>query len=360
MEDGRIKAIRPWQGDSATYDLSRYTVIPGLIDAHIHLGGYFNHLGRVGTETDGETPAQRASARAANARATVLAGFTTVASMGSWSDVGLRDRIAKGTIPGPRILTSTAQIWGPNETVDSLREQVQRVAGRGADFVKIIASNAVRDGGRPVLTIDQLTALCEEARRLKLRSVVHAQDDAGLHQAVVAKCDQVEHGFTGSATGLKLLADAGVAYDPQCGLLLRNYLEHRKSYEGVAGFAPSEFELLERLVPTLPRLLRTALATPGLTVLYGTDATAGAHGRNAEDLVCRVREAGDSPMNALVSATSLNAAALGLGSEIGTLAPGYQADLIALDGNPLQEIESVLRVRFVMRGGQVLRSTGPP
>lgn len=354
VTNGRITAVEPWQGDSATYDLSRYTVLPGLIDAHVHISGYFNHLGQVGTSSDGESPAERAAARAANARATVLAGFTTVASMGSGADRELRELIARGTIPGPRILTSTAQIWGPNETVDSLRDQVRLVAARGADFVKILASSAVRDGGRPVLTGVQLAALCGEARRLKLRSVVHAHDDASIRQAAAAGCDQVEHGFTGSATGFKVLADSGVSYDPQCGLLLRNYLEHRTNYEGMPGFPPSEFDLLERLAPTLPGLLRAALATPGLTVLYGTDATAGAHGRNAEDLVCRVREAGDSPMNALVSATSRNAGALGLGTEIGTIAPGYQADLIGLEGDPLQEIEAVRRVRFVMKGGQVI------
>jgi imidazolonepropionase-like amidohydrolase len=110
---------------------------------------------------------------------------------------------------------------------------------------------------------------------------------------------------------------------------------------------------MERMLPVLPGLVRTALATPGLTLLYGTDATAGAHGRNAEDLVCRVREAGQAPMDALVSATSRNAAALGLGDRIGTLAPGYEADLIALDGDPLQEIEAVRRVTFVMKGGKV-------
>lgn len=349
----RITAVVPWQGEPVTHDLSRYTVLPGLIDAHVHIGGYFNQKGRLGSGDDGETEEQRAAARAANALATLNAGFTTVASMGDRPDLGLRDRIESGRVPGPRILTSAVQVFGPGETPDSLRKQARQVKAMGADFIKIFASNAVRAGGRPVLTDEALAALCSEARHLKLRSVVHAHDDASLRQAAAAGCDQVEHGFTGSAAGFKALADSGLYFDPQCGLLLRNYLEHRTGFEGVKGFGADEFKLLESLVPAMPKLLSAALATPGLIVLYGTDATAGAHGRNAEDLVCRVREAGEAPMEALISATSRNAQSLGLGSLIGTVAPGYQADLIALEGDPLQDIEAVRRVRFVMKGGKL-------
>ncbi len=353
VANGRISTVAPWRGDSVTYDLSRYTVLPGLIDAHVHITGYLNRLGRANTTGDGETPAQKAAGQAANALATLRAGFTTVASMGASADKGLRERIDAGAIPGPRILTSVTQIRGAALTPDSLRGVVRRLESRGVDFVKIFASNAVRDGGQPVLTDQQLSALCGEARRLGLRAVVHAHDDASIRQAATAGCDQVEHGFMGSAEGLDALAKAGVYFDPQCGSLLHNYLENRARYEGILGFDSSEFVLMKRLLPVLPALIRTALATPGLKILYGSDATAGGHGRNAEDLVCRVREAGQPPMEALVSATSLNAGALGLGDQIGTVAPGYQADLIALEGDPLQEIEAVQRVRFVMKGGKV-------
>ncbi len=351
--NGRISTITPWRGDTVTYDLSRYTVLPGLIDAHVHIGGYFNRLGQMNIATDGETPAQQAAGRAANARATLQAGFTTVASMGAETDQDLRDKINAGTLPGPRILTSVSQIRGAAQTPVALRQLVHWLRSRHADFIKIFASNSIQKGGTPSLSDAQLSALCGEARRLGLRSVVHAQDDASVRQAAIAGCDEVEHGSFATAAGLQVLADRGVFFDPQCGLVLRNYLENRARFRGIAGADSAGFALMERLRPTLPALVRTALAIPGLKLLYGTDATAGAHGRNAEDLVCRVREAGEAPMEALVTATSRNAVALGLGEEIGSIAPGYQADLIALAGDPLTEIEAVRRVRFVMKGGVV-------
>ncbi len=351
---GRITTVAPWRGDSVGYDLSRYTVLPGLIDAHVHITGYINRQGRVRTGDDGETAEQRAAARAANALATLRAGFTTVASMGAAIDLDLRDKIDAGSLPGPRILTSVNQVRGGSLGPDSLLGLVRRLKSRGADFIKVFASSAVTGGGVPVMTDAQVAALCGEARRLNLRSVVHAHTDAGLRQAAAAGCTEVEHGFLATAEGLKVLADRGVYFDPQCGLLAHNYIEHWASFEGIAGFDSTQLEQLKRLLPVLPRVVRAALATPGLKVLYGTDATAGAHGRNAEDLVCRVREAGESPMHALVSATSLNAEALGLGDRIGSIAPGYQADLIALSGDPLEAIEAVQRVVFVMKGGKVL------
>jgi imidazolonepropionase-like amidohydrolase len=351
--DGRISAVTPWDGDSVTYDLSRHTVLPGLIDAHVHISGYVNRLGRVHTGGDGETPEQRAAGRAANALATLRAGFTTVASMGAPVDLELRDRIDAGELPGPRILTSVNQIRGAELTPDSLRGLVRRLKARKADFIKIFASNAVLEGGVPTMTDEQVRVLCDETRRLGLRSVVHAHTDAGLRQAAGAGCDQVEHGFLATAEGLTVLGERGLYFDPQCGMFLRSYLENRSRFEGIEGFGPAEFAMMDRLLPILATVTRTALGIPGLKVLYGTDAPAGAHGKNAEDLVCRVREAGQSPMDALVSATSLNASALGLSDQLGTIAPGFQADLIALEGDPLTEIEAVRRVRFVMKGGKV-------
>ena len=358
--NGRITGVAPWRGDSVSYDLSRYTVLPGLIDAHVHLNGFFNRQGRLANTDDGETAPQRDTARAALLLATLRAGFTTVASMGAEIEGELRDKINAGALPGPRILTSLSQIHDATPTPDALRRLVQRHAADRADFIKIFASNAVRDGGVPVFTLEQLSALCGEARRVKLRSVIHAQDDASVAQAAAAGCTEVEHGFLATTAGLNVLAAHGVYFDPQCGLVLRNYLENRARFEGIGGLDSEGFALMTQMLPKLPSLLRTAIATPGLKVLYGTDATAGAHGRNAEDLVCWVREAGQSPMAVLVTATSRNADALGLGRVIGTIAPGYQADLIALDGDPLQEIEAVRRVKFVMKGGVVYLSLGRP
>ena len=351
---GRISAVGPYRSGPVTHDLSGYTVLPGLIDAHVHISGYVNRLGRVSQGQDGETEAQRTAGRAANALATLRAGFTTIASLGSPDDAGLRDSIEAGRIPGPRILTSLTPFSDTSFTPRQLRRMVRRHQTEGADVIKIFGARSIQTGGEPHFSPAQLAALCGEARRAGLRSIIHVQSDASIAAAAAAGCDQAEHGFFASAEGLALLGRSGTAFDPQCRLVFANYLDHRERLEGIQGFDSAGFAQMERILPTFPPLIRRALATPGLTLLYGSDATAGAHGNNADDLVCRVREAGQSPMEALVTATSRNAAALGLGDVIGTIAPGFEADLIALRGNPLTEIEAVKRVVFVMKGGRPL------
>jgi imidazolonepropionase-like amidohydrolase len=352
---GRIEAVAPWQpaGPPVTYDLARYTVLPGLIDAHVHIAGYFNRLGQINRSGDGETGRQQAAGVAANALATLRAGFTTVASMGAWGDRALRESIRRGKLPGPRILTSLDPIRDSSLSLGDLETLVRHHARDHADFIKIFESNSVMAGGTPTFSVEQLTLMCHQARALGLRTVVHAQSDASLKVAAAAGCDEIEHGILATEAGLKLLAERGIYFDPQCGLILRNYLEHRNAYRGIRGFDSAAMSYMNDLLPSLPKVTRMALGIPGLKLLYGTDATAGAHGRNAEDLICRVREAGQSPMDALVTATSRNASALGLGNQVGTIGPGYQADLIATDGNPVEEIEAVLRVRFVMKDGTV-------
>lgn len=353
--DGKIRSVGPYQGGSPTYDLSRYTVLPGLIDAHIHLTGYITSRGRVHSPGDGDTPAQADSAVKANARMILEAGFTTVQSMGSDEDKSLRDAIAAGTLPGPRVLTSLSPIGNASLTPDRLREIVDSLKSRGADFVKIFASKSIREGGGQTLSDAQLGAVCGAARNAGLRSVVHAHSPESIRAAVLAGCDWVEHGALATDESLRLMADRGVFYDPQCALVLTNYLDHRSWFEGTGNFNAEGFAFMERALPTFPRLVRTAFGIPNLSLVYGTDAVAGAHGKNAEDLVCRVRQAGQPAMDVIVTATSRNAAAIGLGRSIGSIVPGFEADLIALEGNPLREIEAVRRVTFVMKGGKVFK-----
>src|SRR5688572_7923017 len=351
---GRITMVGPYQSGPVSHDLSRYTVLPGLIDVHVHISGYVNRLGKVSRGDDGDTEAQRTAGKAGNALATLRAGFTTVVSVGSEADLELRDRIEAGRIPGPRILTSLASFSDTGFTPHELRRMVRRRQTEGADVIKIFGARSIGTGGEPTFRPAQLAALCGEARRAGLRSIVHVQSDASIAVAAAAGCDQAEHGFFASAEGLQLLARGEIEFSPQCRLVFANYLDHRERLEGIQGFDSAGFAQMERMLPTFPPLIRAALATPGLNLPYGSDATAGAHGNNADDLVCRVREAGQSPMEALVTATSRNAAALGLGEVVGTIAPGFEADLIALEGNPLTEIEAVKRVRFVMKGGRVM------
>ncbi|HEX7023517.1 MAG TPA: amidohydrolase family protein, partial [Gemmatimonadales bacterium] len=223
--NGRIRSIAPYRSDAVTHDLSGYTVLPGLIDAHVHISGYFNRLGRVHTAGDGETPAQEAAGRAGSALATLRGGFTTVASMGTESDKLLRDAINAGAIPGPRILTSLSPASDADLSPRQLRGYLRRLKARGADFVKIFASSSVRTGGVPTFTARQLETLCDGARRRGLRAVVHAQSDASVRMAAQAGCDEVEHGLLASAEGIRTLAEHGVAFDPQCRLVLSNYLD---------------------------------------------------------------------------------------------------------------------------------------
>ena len=151
------------------------------------------------------------------------------------------------------------------------------------------------------------------------------------------------------------MAARGIYFEPQTGLLLQNYIENKARYMGIGNYNEEGFAFMEKAVPTNYPMFKRALAS-NVKMPMGTDAVAGAHGRNAEELTCRVRDGGQPPMDAIVSATSLNAQAIGLANEIGAIAPGMQADLIAVDGDPTQDITALSRVVFVMKGGRVYRS----
>jgi imidazolonepropionase-like amidohydrolase len=205
------------------------------------------------------------------------------------------------------------------------------------------------------MTQEQLDAACGEAKTIGIRSMVHAHSAEAMKYAALAGCDQIEHGVFATPPVLQLMAARGTYFSPQCGLVFRNYLENRARYEGIGNYNAEGFAAMERAVPIAIGVVREALATPGLKVVYGTDAVAGAHGRNANDFACRVTEAGEPPMHAIVAATSLSAESMGLGRTIGTLAPGYEADIIAVDGDPIADIGVMSRVVFVMRAGRVYR-----
>ena len=343
----------------ATYDLSRLTVLPGLIDSHVHLTWYITSRGKLHQPGDGDTPADAALAAAGNAHAMLMAGFTTVQSMGAPEDAPLRDAIARGVIPGPRVVTTLGSLGERAGGPDSVRAAVRRFKAAGADAVKIFASASIRDGGRPTMTDAQLGAACGEARALGLRSIVHAHSAESMRSAALAGCTQVEHGVFATPEVLRLLAARGTYFDPQCELVFRNYLDNKPWFEGIGNYNAAGFAAMERVVPQRKLLGRRWLATPGLKVVYGTDAVAGAHGRNAEDLVCRVRTVGQPAGAAIVSATSLAAEALGLGGRVGAVAAGMQADLIAVDGDPLTDVTALRRVVFVMKGGRVYRNVAP-
>jgi len=359
VDHGTISRVDASSTASAvTYDLSRYTVLPGLIDGHAHLSWYFNRSGRLHTPSDGDTPEQSMLAMAGNAFATLTSGVTTVQSPGSPEDKDLRDFIALGAVPGPRILTSLQPISNPRLTPDTLRAIVRRRKAEGADFIKIFASQSIRDGGAPTLNQAQLDAICGEAKAQGLRTLVHAHSAESMTMATLAGCTQIEHGVFATDEVLRLMAERGTYFDPQCGLVFRNYLDNRAKYEGIGNYNETGFAFMEKAIPLAVAAFKRARATPGLKIVWGTDAVAGAHGRNVEDLICRVQDGGQPPLEAITSATSLGAQALGLAGQLGAIAPGLQADIIAVDGDPSADITALRRVVFVMRAGREYRFDG--
>ncbi|HTT33137.1 MAG TPA: amidohydrolase family protein [Methylomirabilota bacterium] len=357
VEGGKISRIGgPAPKDADTYDLTGLTVLPGWIDAHVHPTWHFDANGRLAGEN--EPKEQTAIAGAANSWKMLAAGFTTVQSLGSPLDKDLRDAIDRLGLPGPRILTSLDPIFGRGDatgTPDELRAVVQRHAKDGADLIKIFASGSIREGGKPTLSQDQLNAICDEAKKAGLRTVVHAYGPS-VRMASLAGCTEVEHGLYATDDDLRFLAEHGTYFDPQAGLVMQNYLDNKAHYLGIGNYTEAAFDIMQKVLPEFQELFRRAIATPNLKVIFGTDAVAGAHGRNAEEFLYRVQTCGQAPMATMVSANSLAAEALGLQNRIGSIAPGLDADIIALDGDPSKDITAVRRVVFVMKSGKVLEN----
>jgi imidazolonepropionase-like amidohydrolase len=344
-----------YDNDDYDYDLRGLTVLPGWIDAHVHITWSFGSDGK--NAGQGATTPEAAYAASSNAWLTLMAGFTTVQSVGSPGDVPLRDAIAKGQLPGPRILTAIEPLMGRGEqtgTPDEIRAFVRKQKEAGADLIKIYASGGMTKGTM-TMSQEQLNAACDEARKQGLRSLVHAFRDA-VRAATLAGCTEVEHGLGASDDDLKLMAERGTYLDPQAGLLLETYLKYKDSYLAPPYYTEEGFAAMKALIPAHQEFIKRAERVPGLKIVYGTDAVAGAHGHNAEDFIHRVRDCGLDPMTAMVSANSLGAEALGMANQIGSITPGLQADIIALDGDPLQDITAVRRVVFVMKGGVVYKN----
>ena len=361
VENGKIVRVdRGAPSSPATYELGNATLMPGLIDAHAHLNWYFNRQGRYHAAGDGDTPAQSLLAMLENGHATLLAGVTTIQSPGAAVDTILRQWFGDGTLPGPRVLTSLNPLQPQASTPDSvLRAQVRQRKAQGADLIKVFASASIREGGTPTLTQGQLNAICSEATSLGLRTIVHAHSSQSVRMTILAGCTQIEHGVFTSDDDLKLMAERGTYFDPQICLIFQNYLDNRAKYEGIGNFTEVGFASLRDAMPIAMEMYRRALKTPGIKIVFGTDAVAGAHGRNVEEMVCRVNGGGQSAMDAIVSATSRGAEALRLGAEIGTIAPGFAADLMAVRGDPLKDITAMRDVLFVMRAGRAYRTDKP-
>ncbi|MGO9256639.1 MAG: amidohydrolase family protein [Bryobacteraceae bacterium] len=359
VEGGTIRSV----GASArvrgvTYNLGGLTLMPGLIDTHVHLASHFGPNGKVAGGR-GESPATELGYALENAYADLMAGVTTVQSVGSPIDRDVREAINRNVLPGPRVLTSVRQITDTRLTPDQLRELVRQTKADGADLIKLFASKNFRDGGAQTMTDEQILTACQEARAQGLRVLVHVYSSHAIMSASQAGCTSVEHGTLIDDEALRFLAAHGTYFDPNIGVVAQNYVINKDKFIGTGGFTEESIKGTEtRLIPASLEMFKRALGIKGLKFVFGTDAVAGAHGHNAEELIYRVQKGGQDASAAIVSGTWVSAESLDMSNRIGAVAEGMDADLIAVGGDPLKDITALRRVVFVMKGGRVYKS--PP
>jgi imidazolonepropionase-like amidohydrolase len=282
-----------------------------------------------------------------------MGGFTTIQSVGQQIDAELKYQIDSGALPGPRILTSLRSLNENTGDPEHIRAYVRQMKADGADVIKLFATASIRDGGAQTMTTEQINATCGEAKAVGLRAVVHAHASDGARAAILAGCTSIEHGtFLDNAT-LDLMAERGIYFDPNF-LVLHNYLENKAKYLNIGNYTEEGFAAMVKGLPLVADVLKRARARH-VKIVLGTDAVAGAHGRNAEEFIYRVKDGGDKPMDALMSGTSVAAESLGMADKIGAIAEGMEADLVAVAGNPLDDITAVRRVNFVMKHGKVYK-----
>jgi imidazolonepropionase-like amidohydrolase len=352
IQGNRILRVDPATKGNV-YELSGLTLMPGWIDTHVHIGYHFDPGGKY--HVGPEPPEVAVLYSMENAWATLRAGFTTIQSLGAPLDGVLRDAINRGGIPGPRLLTSLGSIDEKSGDPEQIRARVRQMAIEGADVIKIFATKSIREGGAQSMSDAQIQAACDEAWGMSKRSVVHAQGSSGAKAAILAGCTSIEHGNSLSDEVLDLMARKGTYFDPNVGLVLQNYLKNKEHFLGIGNFDAAGFGFMERGISTGLDTFRRALAH-NVKIVFGTDAVAGAHGHNAEEFVERVQQGGQKPMDAIVAATSAAAESLGWADRVGAIAPGMEADLVAVDGNPLEDITAVRRVIWVMRAGKVVEN----
>lgn len=355
VQGGKIEKVGAGSA-AATYDLRHLTVLPGLIDTHVHIAWHFGPDGRYMPHDT--SPASAMGYGLENAYVTLMGGFTTIQSVGSPIDVEIRSAINRGVLPGARVLTSIHPISNPKLSIEELRESVRKNKADGADLIKMFAWTGTlqHGGGNQTLSNEQIAAVCDEAKKAGLRTLVHVYGDQASRVVSESGCTSVEHGFFASDETLRVLAARGTYYDPHTGLVIQNYLRNRAKFLGIGNYTPEEMDAMEHTIPIILATFKRALKIPGLKIVYGTDAVAGAHGHNIEEMIYRVQEGGQDPAAAIASATSVAAESLNMADRIGSIAPGMDADLIAVDGDPLKDITAMRRVVFVMKDGKVYKN----
>lgn len=377
--DGRIAAVGPWTGppaDGPTLDWSRYTVLPGLIDLHTHVADGFGQSNDP-AEPLKHGPAETALKGAETARAMLRSGFTTVRDVGAYrglSDVTLRDAIARGWVDGPRMIVAGGYITTPGGggAVTGLkpgqvappefrmgevrgpaqaRAAVRRLIGGGADFIKIIATGAVlavgSEPGALELTEAEIKAACDEAKALGKYCIAHAHGAEGGKAAIRAGARTIEHASLIDDEGIALAKARGVWLDMD--IYNGDWIEEFGTKEGW----PAEYLRKNRETTDVQREgFRKAVAA-GVKLSFGTDAGVYPYGLGARQFAYMVRY-GMTPAQAIRAATMESAVALGMERDLGQAAPGFAADLIAVDGDPLEDVRVLERVAGVVKGGRLV------
>ena len=353
--------------DAETVTLPGTTLLPGLIDAHVHLFLHPYNETSWNDQVLKEPLALRTVRAAANARATLMAGFTTVRDLGTegagYADVGLKAAIAQGIEPGPRMLVATRALvatgsYGPKgfdpgfdvpqgaEEADgpALVAAARRQIGRGADVVKLYADYRWGPGepSRPTFSADEIRAVVDAAHAAGRKVAAHASSVEGMRRATLAWVDTIEHGDGGTPEIFALMKARGVALCPT--LAAGDAIER---YRGWNGLAPEPASISAK------RASFAAARAAGVTMCVGGDTGVFAHGSNARELELMAAW-GMAPADVLVAATRDNAAVLGVGDRVGAITPGLLADLVAVGGNPLRDIGAVRTVTMVMKGGAVV------
>lgn len=362
-------------------DLGDATLLPGFMDAHVHLSfdpDDFTLAGRLANVS--KTPAEFAIEAAENARRTLLAGFTTVRNLGAqdFVDIGLRNAIDRGLTPGPRILTagkSLSTTGGHCDSTNGLRpgsrpepDWTQGIANSPEDFraavrfqfksgatvIKVCATGGVlslnSDVDSPQLTQEELNAIADEAHAKGLKVAAHAHGNEGAKRAVLAGIDSIEHGSFLKEETMQLMKQKGTYFVPTLHAL-------DSVMEGLSKGAqmdPRNVAKARKAGDSIHTTFRRAVEL-GVPIAFGTDVGVGAHGTNAREFRLMV-QSGLSPLQALKSATSVDANLLGIGAITGTLESGKLADIVAVPGDPFADITATERVLFVMKEGVVYRS----
>jgi len=376
IEDGKIVSVGPDSSATAdanvtVIDLSSKTVLPGLIDAHTHLT--FNP--RFGYDTLAISVPREALIGAKNARVTLLAGFTSVRNVGAnaFSDVALRDAINAGDVTGPRIDASgpalgitgghcdnnllpyeyhAAEI-GVADGVENVQHKVREVIKYGADVIKICATGGVLSLGddpqHSQYTQAELAAIVADAHRLGRKVAAHAHGAEGIRWAAEAGVDSIEHGSYIDDAAIAAMKQHGTYLVPT--LYLGDWFLENAPKTGVP---PQMLAKAQAVLPAARKNVAHAFAS-GVKVGFGTDAAVYPHGLNAHEFAVMVKM-GLTPLQSIQAATVNDADLLGWSDRVGVIEPNHYADIIAVDGDPLQDVTTLERVKFVMKGGVVYKS----